>query len=58
MNRPINQAVRGQQLAPQNANIPVNLFFDNLTAEQKYEILTKGTDPFASARVQETENQA
>ncbi|CAG8671971.1 11132_t:CDS:1, partial [Racocetra fulgida] len=55
MNQPANQAVRGQPLAPQNANIPLNSPFDNLTAEKKYEILTNGTNPFT---VQETENQA
>ncbi|CAG8795169.1 16518_t:CDS:1, partial [Racocetra persica] len=36
MNQPTNQAVRDQPLVPQNANIPVNLSFDNLTAEQRY----------------------
>ncbi|CAG8597488.1 2415_t:CDS:2 [Racocetra persica] len=55
MNQPTNQAVRGQPLAPQNVNIPVNSPFHNLTAEQKYKILTNGTNPFT---VQETENQA
>ncbi|CAG8816282.1 28514_t:CDS:1, partial [Racocetra persica] len=42
-------------LIPQNTNILVNSSYDNLTAEQKYENLTKGTDPFTS--VQETEGQ-
>ncbi|CAG8800995.1 5649_t:CDS:1, partial [Racocetra fulgida] len=46
-------------LAPQNANIPVNASFDNLTAEQKYELLTKGAaGPFtSSAGAQDAENQ-
>ncbi|CAG8670186.1 20785_t:CDS:2, partial [Dentiscutata erythropus] len=45
-----------QPLIPQTANIPLNSSFDNLTAKQKYEILTKGTiDLFGSA--QEIENQ-
>ncbi|CAG8549072.1 3952_t:CDS:1, partial [Cetraspora pellucida] len=57
MNQPANQAAGGQPLA-QNANIPVNLSFDKLTAEQKYKILTNGADPFTSAKAQETENQA
>ncbi|CAG8508766.1 12072_t:CDS:1, partial [Dentiscutata heterogama] len=42
-----------QPLIPQNAGIPLNSSF---TAEQKYEILTKGTtDLFDCA--QETENR-
>ncbi|CAG8658605.1 2924_t:CDS:2, partial [Dentiscutata heterogama] len=54
--RPINRAVRGQ--VPQNVDIPVNSSYDNLSAEQKYENLTKGTtaDLF-NTRKQETENQ-
>ncbi|CAG8454939.1 10124_t:CDS:1, partial [Racocetra fulgida] len=60
MNQPINQVNGGLPLAPQNANISVNAYFDNLTAKQKYEILTKGAvDPFTnSAGAQEAENQA
>ncbi|CAG8764375.1 22087_t:CDS:1, partial [Dentiscutata erythropus] len=58
MNQPINQVI-GQPLIPQNANananILVNLSFDNYTADQKYENLVKGTDPFIKA--QRTENQ-
>ncbi|CAG8824952.1 21439_t:CDS:1, partial [Racocetra persica] len=54
MNQPVNQVI-GQPLMPQTANILVNSSFDNLTAEQKYEILTEGTDPFTA---QETGNQA
>ncbi|CAG8567757.1 2472_t:CDS:2 [Dentiscutata erythropus] len=45
MNQATNQMIGGQPLRPQN-NIHVNLSFDNLTAEQKYEYLTKGIDPF------------
>ncbi|CAG8570168.1 18296_t:CDS:1, partial [Dentiscutata erythropus] len=45
-----------QPLIPQTASIPLNSSFNNLTAKQKYEILTKGTtDMFGSA--QEIENQ-
>ncbi|CAG8621680.1 13603_t:CDS:1, partial [Cetraspora pellucida] len=59
--QPINQAVGGQPLPPQNANVPVGSFYDNydnLTAEQKYKILTEGAHPFpSSAGVQRTENQ-
>ncbi|CAG8570132.1 18294_t:CDS:1, partial [Dentiscutata erythropus] len=45
-----------QPLIPQDADIPVNSSSDNLTAEQKYENLTKGTtDLFNSA--QKTENR-
>ncbi|CAG8791145.1 20801_t:CDS:1, partial [Dentiscutata erythropus] len=47
-----------QPLITQTANITLNSnpSFNNLTAEQKYEILTKGTtDLFGSA--QEIENQ-
>ncbi|CAG8758473.1 19656_t:CDS:1, partial [Racocetra persica] len=59
MNQPINQVIGGLPLVPQNANIPVNASFDNLTAKQKYEILTKGAvDPFTNrAEAQEAENQ-
>ncbi|CAG8818879.1 13079_t:CDS:1, partial [Racocetra persica] len=54
MNQPANQAIGVQPLAPQN----VNSSFDDLTAEQKYEILTKGAGLFSSsAGAQETENQ-
>ncbi|CAG8670381.1 12073_t:CDS:1, partial [Racocetra fulgida] len=52
--QPVNQVIV-QPLMPQTANILVNSSFDNLAAEQKYEILTEGTDPFTA---QETENQA
>ncbi|CAG8761908.1 24700_t:CDS:1, partial [Racocetra persica] len=59
MNQPINQVIGGQPLTPQNVNIPVNASFDNLTAEQKYDILTKGANLFSSnAGEQEAENQA
>ncbi|KAF0517989.1 hypothetical protein F8M41_016832 [Gigaspora margarita] len=51
MNQPTNQAIGGQASRLQNITIRtihVNLSFDNLNAEQKYEYLTKGVvDPFA-----------
>ncbi|CAG8747183.1 947_t:CDS:1, partial [Dentiscutata erythropus] len=51
--------VRGQPLqVPQNVDIPVNSPYDNLSAEQKYENLTKGTTDLFNTRKQETENQA
>ncbi|CAG8757315.1 1189_t:CDS:1, partial [Racocetra fulgida] len=54
-NIPVNQVIGGQPLAPQNANIP----FNSLAAEQRYEILNEGADPFPStAGEQEADNQA
>ncbi|CAG8703241.1 15216_t:CDS:1, partial [Cetraspora pellucida] len=47
--QPINQAVGGQPLPPQNTNVSVGSSYDNLTSEQKYEILTKGAHPFPSS---------
>ncbi|CAG8645246.1 8067_t:CDS:1, partial [Gigaspora margarita] len=41
----------------QNGDIPENLSFDNLTAEQKYENLTKGTTNLFNTRTQETEDR-
>ncbi|KAF0517993.1 hypothetical protein F8M41_016836 [Gigaspora margarita] len=41
----------------QNVNIPINSSFDNLTAEQKYENLTKGTADLFNTRAQETEDR-
>ncbi|CAG8488730.1 6471_t:CDS:2 [Scutellospora calospora] len=46
MSQPVNQTTRvqPQNLArnlPQNANILINTSFDNLTVDQKYEILSK-----------------
>ncbi|KAF0446270.1 hypothetical protein F8M41_002953 [Gigaspora margarita] len=52
INQPVNQAIRGQPLRPQNASIQS---YNNLTANQKYENLTKGTDPFVET--QRTRNQ-
>ncbi|CAG8768381.1 18793_t:CDS:1, partial [Dentiscutata erythropus] len=52
MNQPMNPVVN-QPLRPQNADIHVD--FNNLTANQKYEDLTKGANPFA--KVQRTRNQ-
>ncbi|CAG8628172.1 19606_t:CDS:1, partial [Racocetra persica] len=40
---------------PQNTAIHTNLSYDNLTAGQKYESLTEGTNPFVSTP--ETTNQ-
>ncbi|CAG8536709.1 12180_t:CDS:2 [Racocetra fulgida] len=57
VNIPINQTVV-QPLITRNINTPVNSSFDNLTAEQRYKILTEGTDPFTSAKAEGTENQA
>ncbi|CAG8743289.1 26409_t:CDS:1, partial [Racocetra persica] len=54
VNIPINQTV-GQPLIPQNVNTPVNSSVDNL--EQRYKILTEGTNPFTSAKAEGTENQ-
>ncbi|CAG8754155.1 19571_t:CDS:2, partial [Gigaspora margarita] len=48
INQPVNQAIRGQPLRPQNASIQS---YNNLTANQKYENLTKGTDPFVNHRL-------
>ncbi|CAG8521356.1 5588_t:CDS:2, partial [Racocetra fulgida] len=49
--------IGGQPLPPQHV-VPVNASFDNLTVEQKYDILTKGVPFSSNAGEQETENQA
>ncbi|CAG8533228.1 23_t:CDS:1, partial [Scutellospora calospora] len=51
MNQYINQHIN-QSI---NTNIPVNLSFDKLSAQQKYKVLTTGTDPFI--KTQKIENQ-
>ncbi|CAG8552197.1 9771_t:CDS:1, partial [Dentiscutata heterogama] len=51
MEQPTNLVVGNQ---PPFA-VRVNPSFDNLTADELYEILTRGTDPFA--RTQRTRNQ-
>ncbi|RIB28986.1 hypothetical protein C2G38_2156574 [Gigaspora rosea] len=47
VNLPINPTV-GQPLIFQNDNIHVTSSFDNLTAEERFKILTEGSDPFLS----------
>ncbi|CAG8738496.1 1706_t:CDS:1 [Dentiscutata erythropus] len=51
----IPQPLIPQPLIPQTADIPVNSSFDNLSAEQKYENLTKGTADLFNTRTQETQ---
>ena len=41
----------------QNIDIPINSPYDNLTAEQKYENLIKGTADLFNTRTQETEDR-
>ncbi|RIB03228.1 hypothetical protein C2G38_2225731 [Gigaspora rosea] len=53
----IPQPLIPQPLIAQNADIPVNSSFDDLTAEQKYENLTKGTPDLFNTRIQETEDR-
>ncbi|CAG8645230.1 8066_t:CDS:1 [Gigaspora margarita] len=53
----IPQPLIPQPLIAQNEDIRENSSFDNLTAEQKYENLIKGTTNLFNTRTQETEDR-
>ncbi|CAG8819722.1 26937_t:CDS:1 [Gigaspora margarita] len=58
VNQPlIPQPLIPQPLIVQNTDILANSSFDNLTAEQKYENLNKGSTDLFNTRTQETEDR-